>query len=262
MLGLILGTAAPHLLPTEEGENLWVDTPHGKPSDVIRLYTLKSKRIAVLSRHGPNHNIPPHRINHRANIAALKEVGVRRIVGFSSSGVINTEFMLGELVVPHDFIDFSPVTHTYYDGPQVYHIAMQNPFCPVLRRGVTKICAELGVPHRGEGVYVNTKGPRFETPAEIEAYRILGADIVGMTLAPEAVLAREQGLCYAGVCTTDNYASGISKTPLSFEDVRKNVEKSIPNLRRLIAKLAVVSFDDMSCDCAEALTKANASKYG
>lgn len=263
MLGFILGTVAPHIFPQEEEEEtIWVDTPHGKPSDQVRFYLLNGAKIAVLSRHGPEHNIPPHRINHRANLVALKKVGVRRVVGISSSGVINTEIRLGELVVPHDFIDFSPVPHTYYDGPEVYHVAMQNPFCQVLRRAVTNVCSELGVAHRDRGVYVNTKGPRFETPAEIEAYRILGADIVGMTLAPEAVLAREQGLCYVGVCTTDNYASGVSKTPLSFEDVRKNVQKSIPNLRRIIARLAVYVFDDTGCDCREALRKAGASKMG
>lgn len=203
------------------------DTPYG-PSE-ISLCRMGGKEIAHLRRHGKG--IPPHKISHRANIYALKKLGVKKIFATASSGIINRKIKPGDIVIPHDFIDLNPAP-SFYDA-EICHVSMDEPFCPYLREVVISSAEKLGISYVDRAVYVRTPGPRFETASEIRFYKRMGADIVGMTMAPEAVLAREAGICYAPIATADNFAAGI-KGPVNMDMVRHGINKSKGPLTKLI----------------------------
>lgn len=210
-----------------EGEE--VDTPHGPPSSRVEA----GERIAFLARHGSEHQIPPHRINHQANLWALKETGVSAVVGSCSVGSLQAEIAPGTLVVPDDYVSFWDVP-AYFDD-QVQHIT------PSLDQGLRQQLVETGkvrgVPVQDGGVYVQTRGPRLETKAEVRILREFG-DLLGMTMATEATLAQELGLRYASLCSVDNYGHGITKEPPTFEDIRRTQEMNARVVRGVLQGLA------------------------
>ncbi len=181
--------------------------------------------FAFLPRHGEGHTCPPHRINYRANIMALKQAGVESIIAVASVGSLRAHIRPGEFVVLDQFIDFTKSRpSTFFDQGEVVHVDMTEPFCESLRRCV--IAAKpAGLKIHEKGTYVCAEGPRFETSAEIRAYSAMGGDVVGMTLVPEVVLARELGMCYVGIAVATNYAAGISKK-VSHEEVLAAMEKA------------------------------------
>lgn len=207
-----------------------ITSPYGPPSANVLLGRLGGAEIAFLPRHGPSPTIPPHRINHRANLWVLKELGVQRIVATSSVGSLKKELKPGSLAVPHDYLCFWDLP-TYYDD-HVVHVT------PTLDDGIRKAILAAAkredVPTRSRAVYAQTRGPRLETKAEIRLLRDY-ADVVGMTMASEATLAAELGLAYASVCTVDNYAHGITSRPLTFESIAKAQRENAIALRALLA---------------------------
>ncbi|NLJ99916.1 MAG: S-methyl-5'-thioinosine phosphorylase, partial [Clostridia bacterium] len=210
------------------------------------------RRIAFLTRHGGEHTVPPHLVNYRANITALKEVGVKKIIATAAVGSLNTDMKPGDLVILDQFIDFTkgrPLTFFEGGSRGVVHTDMTTPYCPELSRQLKKYGEMPGVKVHPQGVYICTEGPRFETPAEIKMYGMLGGDLVGMTNVPEVVLAREKGICYAATAIVTNFAAGISPTPLSHQEVVEAMETSVAHVRDLLKSSISGLPRDYECPC-------------
>ena len=231
-------------------------TPYGEPSDTITLGEYSRTKVAFIPRHGKNHRIPPHKINNRANIWALRQLGVKRIIAPSAVGSLQEDYKPGDLVIPDQFIDFTKKReYTFYDGGQVCHISMADPFCPELRYIATDSIKKLKFPlHSEEATYVCIDGPRFSTRAESKFFRhMMGAKIIGMTLVPEVSLAREAEICYISIATVTDYDVWADQPVSSIEIIEmlaKNVEKS----KRIIADLVpTIPVERIKCSCGKAL---------
>ncbi|MBS7605764.1 MAG: S-methyl-5'-thioadenosine phosphorylase [Candidatus Bathyarchaeia archaeon] len=244
-IAVIGGTGLEEIFNTSEITN--IGTPYGI-SYAISICKIQNKEVAFLPRHGRRHDNPPHRVNYRANIYALYKLGVERIIATNAVGAINPKFKPGDLVVPHDLIDFTrqrPLT--FYDQAPVTHIDFTEPYCPEIRKILIEKAREVGTVHE-QAVYVCTEGPRFETPAEIRMFRLLGCDVVGMTGMPEAVLARELGICYATICFVSNMAAGLSDR-LTYKEVLEVSKAVMPKIRKVISE-AILSLPEVrGCQC-------------
>lgn len=213
--------------------------------------------IVFLARHGKGHAVPPHRINYRANMAALAELGVTHVYATCAVGSCHADFAPGDLVVLRDFMDFTrnrPLT--FFEGDEgVRHADMSQPYCPVLRERFYAACMEQNVSIRGNAVYVCTEGPRFETASEIECFRRNGGDVVGMTNVPEVVLAKELGLCYAAVGIVTNYCTGVQAgAPIGREEVLAALEENKDSVVRCYLRvLSDAMLDQNDCGCRHAL---------
>jgi len=238
--------------PTEAGmASQQVITPYGE----VQLFLLEREglRVAFLPRHGPDQALPPHRINYRANIAALRELGVKNILASASVGSLNDYMRPGQLAILTQFLDF---THsrpsTFYEGDgEVVHVDMSVPYCPKLQLQLTEAGTRADADFHPSAVYVCTQGPRFETPAEIRMFRQLGADLVGMTGLPEAVLAREAGLCYASLAVICNWAAGVVAAPVSHQEVTEFMTKHIHLVEELFWSV-IHSHQEADCPCRHA----------
>jgi len=187
----------------------------------------------VLPRHGTAHKLPPHRINYRANIAALAQLGVRRVIATSAVGSMNQGFRVGEIGVVNQFIDFTKMRQSTFFEEEVVHTDMTYPYSRRLNLELSSAARELGVRLRQHLVYACTEGPRFETAAEIKMYRMLGGDVVGMTGVPEVVLANEMKLEYASVVIATNWAAGM-QPKVSHEEVLGITKKAGRTVKELI----------------------------
>ena len=247
MIGIIGGSGVYEI--TEKADSCKIElikTDYGEVE--VSLLEIFDKNVAFIPRHASGHSIPPHKINFRANIEALKQVGVTQIIATNSVGSMNEEMPPGSFVIPDDFLDFSQNRiKTFYEN-KVVHIDVTEPYCPTLR----DILAESGDVILG-GTYVCTEGPRFETPAEIKMFKMLGGDLVGMTGIPEVVLAREREMCYNSICIVSNYASGISPDELTIDEVFEMVSQKEAELLELIYNFIRNSDDTIECSCQHAL---------
>ncbi|MCE5215124.1 MAG: S-methyl-5'-thioadenosine phosphorylase [Methanobacterium sp.] len=248
MIGIIGGTGVYEIV--EQGRDIdfkVVDTPYGS-SPEMSLFKLHDKEVVFMSRHAVGHAHPPHMVNYISNIYALKKMGVDRILATNAVGSLHESIKPGDFVVPHDFLDF---THqrksTFYDNRTV-HVDVTEPYCSQLRDILISSGQTIG-----EGVYVCTEGPRFETAAEVNMYRNLGGTVVGMTGLPEAVLARELEMCYASICTVSNFAASISSNKLTIDEVFEVVENKRENLIDLLSDSIMKIPADHSCECGDAL---------
>jgi 5'-methylthioadenosine phosphorylase len=194
----------------EDVEEVEVETPYGPPSAPIVVGEIGGRRVAFLPRHGRRHELPPHRIPYRANVWALRELGVRRVIGPNASGALRPELRLGEFVVCDQFVDrTSGRADTFYDGPETTHVSAAEPYCPELRRILVETAAELGIPARDGGTVVTIQGPRFSTRAESRWFAAMGWDVINMTAYPEGHLARELELCYANISMVTDHDVGV-----------------------------------------------------
>ncbi|MEM2250339.1 MAG: S-methyl-5'-thioadenosine phosphorylase [Candidatus Bathyarchaeia archaeon] len=237
-------------------EKVIVGTPYGVPPPLF-IGEIGGKNLVFLPRHGLEHSVPPHRVNYRGSIYALHEVGVERIIAVNAVGAINKSLKPGDIVVPHDFADFTKMRPTtFYDEAPVTHIDVSQPYCPEIRGTLIRTAEKLGLTVCSSAVLVCTEGPRFETPAEIEMFRRLGFDVVGMTGLPEAVLARELEICYACVCFVSNMAAGLQErlTPKEVFDISRKVQPKIEQL--LIETVKALPVERKSCPCVDALKNA------
>jgi len=235
-----------------EGVKTRVGTPYG-PSSILTLVSTGSKDVVFLPRHGEKHTLPPHGINYRANIWTLHSMGVERILASNAVGAVNPDMRPGDIVVPSDFIDFTRLrATTFYDEAPVTHVDVTNVYCPELRKLLFETAEEGGDKVHGEGVYLCTEGPRYESPAEIRMFRSWGCDVVGMTGLPEAVLAHELGMCYASLCYVTNMAAGM-EVHLSAEDISSRGRRMTEKLQRILLKVAEATPRKRSCRCSEAL---------
>jgi len=239
----------------ESKEILRIETPYGLPSEIF-ISKIEGRDVAFLPRHGKNHAVPPHKINYRANIYALYELGVRRIIATNAVGAINENFSPGDLVVPHDFVDFTKQrVLTFYENSPVTHVDFTFPYCPEIRETLIASARKFNVKVWDRAVLVCTEGPRFETPAEIEVFRRLGCDIVGMTGLPEAVLARELEMCYASLCYVSNMAAGL-QSKLSAVEVRTVVKEIFPVFEQVLRETVRNLPHERKCPCKNALKDA------
>lgn len=230
-----------------------VDTPYGKAAYESGFY--KDKEIIFLARHGIHHTIPPHKINYRANIYALKMLEVAAVVSTTAVGSLNPAYKPGDLVLVDQFIDMTKSREgTFFDGERygVAHLDMSEPYCKTLREAILHIGEQEGITVHPKGTYICTEGPRFETPAEIHAYRMWGADVVGMTNVPECQLAREAELCYATISMVTNFAAGISRTALTHQEVIDCMNQNIEHFRKVISILCSSFSPDNDCACRHA----------
>jgi 5'-methylthioadenosine phosphorylase len=214
--------------------------------------TYLDRQVLFLPRHGAGHSVPPHRVNYRANIAALKELGVSCILSTSAVGSLNKDMKPGELVAVDDFIDFTKGrASTFFEGDdgKVVHIDCTEPYCPDLRKRLLQAAKTLGVSMHPHGCYVCTEGPRFESPAEIRMFQYIGGDVVGMTNIPEVVLAGEAGICYATVAMVTNWAAGISSTRLTHQEVVDAMAENVESIRKILFSVIETLDDSRSCDC-------------
>ncbi|MGD8241015.1 MAG: S-methyl-5'-thioadenosine phosphorylase [Armatimonadota bacterium] len=229
-----------------------VQTAYGHAEVVV--LRMEGKEIAFMARHGEGHTIAPHRINYRANIAALKELSIRSVIATNAVGSLREEWRPPALVLIDQFIDNTKGrADTFFDGGDgdVQHVDMTEPYCPRLREAVRSAAGEQGIDLHDGGTYLCAEGPRFETPAEIRMYRSWGADLVGMTNYPEVALAREAGICYAAVCLVTNLAAGISAAPLSHLDVVASMEAQVEQVRELVLGAALAEGEGGECSCRE-----------
>jgi len=235
----------------EDAELIEMDTPYGRLSAPIEVGTFKGRRIAFLSRHGPGHRYTAHVVNYRANIWALNEIGVKRVIGVGAVGSLKENYRPGDLCFPDQFIDFTKTrTYTFRNEGTSGHISMADPFCPHLREIFSSAANEQGITAHRDGTYICIEGPRFSTRAESRMFRQF-ADIIGMTLVPEITLAREMGMCYASVAMITDYDVWADKA-VSLKEVLETMNRNVEKVRGLIgAVIPRISENREDCPCTE-----------
>lgn len=242
LLAIIGGSGFTSLPSLTVLESKSVETPYGATSAPVTRGRLAEREVLFLPRHGPSHHLPPHRINYRANLWALRDSGAERVIGLAAVGGITPLFGPGVLSVPDHIIDYTHGReHTIHDGVTggVDHIDLTEPYCESLRRSLIEACARAGetvVPH---GTYGATQGPRLETAAEIRRHERDGCDMVGMTGMPEASLARELGLCYASLAFVVNWAAGKSGNVITMKEIEENLALCVERVLTVLEAVTV-----------------------
>lgn len=230
-----------------------VRTPYGEPSGPLSFGRLGDHEIVFVPRHGYGHTIPPHQVNYRANIWALAHVGVRQIISIAAVGGIAETMQSGALVCPDQLIDYTHGRqHTYFEGGdnQVVHIDFTHPYCERLHAIYGRSGEQAGEALVMHGVYAATQGPRLETAAEIRRIERDGGDIVGMTGAPEAQLARELGVCYAPICMVVNAAAGKAPGAIDLGNIQEIMTQGIRKVRNLLEFIVpLASHSVLDCSC-------------
>ncbi|OQX06018.1 MAG: methylthioadenosine phosphorylase [Thiothrix lacustris] len=217
-----------------------VHTPYGEPSGPVTHGVIAGKQIAFLARHGYTHNIPPHRVNYRANLWALKSLGVKKIVAIAAVGGITPEMQPMRLVIPDQIVDYTHGrAHTFFEDGlvDVTHIDFSWPYCAEMRHALLAAAASAQLDVVARGTYAATQGPRLETAAEIIRLERDGCDLVGMTAMPEAALARELELCYATCAVVANWAAGKDSEAITMDDIQQNLLGGMANARALLRAL-------------------------
>ncbi|MDJ0807268.1 MAG: S-methyl-5'-thioinosine phosphorylase [Gammaproteobacteria bacterium] len=215
-----------------------IHTPFGEPSAALTYGKIAESEVAFLPRHGSTHNIPPHRVNYRANLWALQHVGIDTIIAVAAVGGITDQMAPGRIVIPDQIIDYTyGREHTYFDSDlsQVKHIDFTYPYCEGLRQRLIKAGTEMPVPVFKSATYGATQGPRLETAMEVQRLANDGCDIVGMTGMPETSLARELDICYASCAVVANWAAGINDQIVRMSDIERNLKIGMETVRILLA---------------------------
>jgi len=256
MIGIIGGSGVYDTNLLSNAEEIIVSTPYGKPSAPITVGEFQGNKIAFLPRHGKKHSIAPHDINSRANIWALKQLGVKVILAPCAVGSMKEEIKSGDFVFVNQFIDR---THgresTFYDKDKVCHISVADPFCSRIRKLLSETAEELKLKHHKKGTSICINGPRFSTKAESKLFQSWDADVVGMTLVPESVLAREAEICYVSIAMATDYDCWKDHA-VSMNDVIKTVKKNQENSKKLLTYLIPKININEDCSCHHALKDA------
>lgn len=257
-VGIIGGTGVydPGLFSAQR--EIKVHTPYGEPSDLVTIGEYSGVKVAFIPRHGRSHRIPPHSINSRANIWALKQLGVKRIIAPSAVGSLQVGYKPGDIAVPDQFIDFTKKRqYTFYDGGQVCHVSVADPFCPELRSIAIDRIKRLKFTMHDKATYICIEGPRFSTRAESKFFRdVMKADIIGMTLVPEVNLARETEICYTSIATVTDYDVWANH-PVTSAEIVETLSKNVEKTKKLIADIVpAIPASRKKCACASALENA------
>lgn len=246
----------------DDVKEIKVDTPYGAPSDTIALAEIAGKKVAFLPRHGKDHRLPPHMINYRANLYAMKQLGVTRILGPCASGSLQPNVKPGDFVICDQFVNRTwGRRDTFYDGPVTTHIGAADPYCPQLRELAVKTARGLNITVHEKGTVVVIQGPRFSTRAESREFSKNGWEVINMTQYPEAILARELEICYVNISLITDYDVGLEGNPdiepVSHEAVIKVFNDNIANLKTLLFKMIeVMPVEHRDCICSTALSTA------
>ena len=245
----------PGLTNAEEHELL---TPFGKPSAPVLTGVLENKKIAFLARHGLDHQISPSEVNYRANIYALKSLGVEQIVSISAAGSLREDYKPGEMAIPDQLFDFTrDRKRSFFGEGLVAHSSVADPFCPLLSAELAKAVKETEVKVHKGGVFITIEGPRFSTRAESNVYRSWGMSLIGMTTSPEAFLAREAEICYAVlVHITDYDVWHLTEEAVSVEMVIDVLNRNVEAARQVIQNLVHNQAETVDCECRHAMKNA------
>ncbi|MHB8156014.1 MAG: S-methyl-5'-thioadenosine phosphorylase, partial [Desulfocucumaceae bacterium] len=228
-----------------------IATPYGAVKAMIGSY--RGREIAFMARHGTDHSTPPHMVNYRGNIMALKDLGVKSIFATAAVGSLSPDMSPGQFVFVDQFLDFTRGRPSTFVERGVVHLDMTEPYCPRLRNLLTGAAQKLSLEYHRAGNYVCSEGPRFETSAEVRMLRQLGGDLVGMTSVPEVVLAREAEMCYSTIAMVTNFAAGISPNKLTHQEVLDVMAENAANLRKLIMQAITDLAAEADCTCHHAL---------
>jgi 5'-methylthioadenosine phosphorylase len=257
-LAVIGGSGLYQMAGLQDIKEYAIDTPFGKPSAPVVVGTLENTRVAFLARHGHGHHVNPTEVPYRANIFALKSLGVERVISISACGSLREDFAPGHIVIPDNIFDNTKNRdRTFFGEGLVAHVGVANPFCCDLSTAVEAAVRETGAVTHGGGSFIVIEGPRFSTKAESNTFRAWGMSIIGMTAAPEAFLAREAEMCYATMAhVTDYDVWHESESPVTVEMViqilNKNTRIAQEAIRNLIRELK----GERSCECGSALSSA------
>ena len=258
-LAVIGGSGLYQFAALKDIETIEVNTPFGKPSSPIISGVLAGKRVVFLARHGIGHIYSPSEVNYRANIYALKSLGVDKIVSISACGSLRENLQPGHIVIPNQLFDFTKGKRavSFFGEGIVTHIGSADPFCPALSEKVFQAVRQTGGTAHMGGTYITIEGPRFSTKAESNVFRSWGMSIIGMTSSPEAFLAREAEICYATMAhVTDYDVWHISEEPVSVEMVVKTLQKNTSIAQKAIENLVLLLNGEKLCDCSTALENA------
>jgi 5'-methylthioadenosine phosphorylase len=238
-------------------EEVQVETPYGEPSAPLAIGEIDGRKVAFLPRHGKKHQYPPHRVPYRANVWAMKELGVQRVVGPCAAGSLQPHVKVGSFVVCDQLVNFtSGRQSTFYDGPETTHISFADPYCPTMRDVAVEKAREQTIDVRDEGTVVVIEGPRFSTRSESTFFRAQGWEVINMTQYPEAVLARELELCYLNISLITDYDVGVEGEevePVTHEEVIRVFEENNAKLRDLLFGIVPALPAERECPCATAL---------
>ncbi len=242
----------------DAADEIKVTTPYGPPSGSLALAEVGGRRVAFLPRHGPNHEVSAPFVNYRANVWAMHELGVRRIIGPSAVGSLRPDLHPGDLVICDQFFDrTNGRADTYYPGPDVVHVSVADPYCPELRQLSGRIAEQQSLRFSPSGTVVVVQGPRFSTRAESRWYSRMGWDIVGMTQYPEVSLARELEMCYLNLCLVTDYDVGLEGVPevsaVQAHEVMRVLAENIVRVRDLLAAMIPIIPAEASCNCQRSL---------
>jgi 5'-methylthioadenosine phosphorylase len=241
-----------------------METPYGPPSAPLSVGTLCGRPVAFLPRHGLHHELPPHAVNYRANVWAIRKLGVQRLIGVTAVGSLHPSIRPGDLVICDQFVDR---THgridTYFPGPDVVHVSAADPYCPELREGAAQAAETQTFRWHRKGTAVVIQGPRFSTRAENRWYRWMGWDVVSMTQYPEVILSREQEMCYLNLSLVTDYDAGLEGDAdvkrVTAEEVGRVMKQSIQAVKGVLEALIPSIQGVPSCECRQALIAAHLS---
>ncbi len=242
----------------EDAQEYKVDTPYGPPAAPFTVGKVGGKKVAFMPRHGPKHEYPPHMINYRANLWAMKDIGVTRILGPCATGSLQPHVQIGDFVICDQFVDRTTGRKdTFYDGPITTHISCAEPYCSQLRQLAVDAGKRLTLPIHDGGTVVVIQGPRFSTKSESKWFSAQGWEVINMTQYPEALLARELELCYLNISLITDYDVGLEGSPdikpVTHGEVIKAFTENNEKLKKLIFKIIEVIPDKFTCDCHTAL---------
>ncbi|MCG9479712.1 MAG: S-methyl-5'-thioadenosine phosphorylase [Actinomycetia bacterium] len=245
----------------DKAEKIEVETPYGSPSDKVVVGTVEGIKVAFIPRHGSKHDLPPHKINYRANIYAMKKLGVTQIFGPCAVGSLQPHIKPGQFVICDQFVDRTKGRiDTFYDGPKTIHVSAAKPYCPRLSRVVSETAQKMGLQFHDRGTVVVIQGPRFSTKAESKWFSSQGWEVINMTQYPEAYLAREMEICYANISLITDYDAGLEDypeiEPVSSEEIINMFKQNNDKLRELLFKSIPRAVTERNCICSTALKDA------
>ena len=255
-IGIFGGSGFYELLDDAKEYKIW--TPYGEPSDTVAIGTIAGRNVAFMPRHGKHHTIAPHKVNYRANLWALSQLGVTRIIGPSACGSLSPDVAPGDFVVVDQFVDRTTGrADTFFEGGQIYHVSSADPYCPELRQLAIESCHRLGITVHETGTVVVIQGPRFSSRAESQWFAAQGWTVINMTQYPEGYLARELEMCYVNVALITDYDAGAgADEAVTNVDVMKVFTQNIDKLKSLIYDLVPTIPAERHCLCKDALTAA------
>lgn len=260
MIGVFGGSGFYSLL--EDAEERKISTPYGKSSSLVRIGKISGRDVAFLARHGDKHEYPPHKVPFKANIWAMRELGVKRIVTTTACGSLKREIKPGDFVIPNQFVNFTRREDTFHNGPETVHISSDEPYCPELRKILFETANKNNLNIHPNGTVVVIQGPRFSSRAESGFFKNCGFDIINMSQYPEVVLARELEICYAAISIVTDYDVGLhddpSIQPVRAQDYLAVFAQNVEKVKKLIHDVIPEIPDERNCICAKALEGAKA----